>query len=514
MSDQSLLYITLVLVIFVVALFCWDLYQRKKRDRSDQARKVAEERSNQLFNDLKIGEQRLILEEKESHRWHEEADRLREPLEKYRAYLQGLQEHLNVHDPIKEFRRLQEMVIYLRRQRDSLNNELALAKQSQNFEQSQAEIRAVEQVNELNDLVTQREEEIASLAEKNQQVERENQELEDRFQSLLKQDGRIWQRPYLPSAIPFRPLSERKMPIISILNLKGGVGKTTITANLGGSWAQKGKKVLMIDVDYQRSLSMLCLKDQDRKMLYLEEKCLQHFLQASKHTAAQIIESAIPIRNIAYSNCSIISNSETQAKEKLDSLEEVEMRLMIEWMIRERKSDIRLYLREALHSLPSHHTYDYVLLDCPPRLTTACINALAASDYILIPVLPDTTSTRSVAHLLRTLKQLQPVLPELEVLGILANRVSLRQDKPILQHAEAWQHLEAGARGIWRQSLPFLNTMIPNDNEFGSVASSIQSGECKLAIHDSAIQVVFRDLMNELEQRMSSYANRHLTTIS
>ena len=78
------------------------------------------------------------------------------------------------------------MVIYLRRQRDSLNNELALAKQSQNFEHSQAEIRAVEQVNELNVLVTQREEEIASLEAKNQQVERENQELEDRFQAGAK----------------------------------------------------------------------------------------------------------------------------------------------------------------------------------------------------------------------------------------------------------------------------------------------------------------------------------------
>ena len=140
-------------------------------------------------------------------------------------------------------------------------------------------------------------------------------------------------------------------------------------------------------------------------------KSLLLVTQFGPNKSDRVIESAFPIRNIAYSNCSIISNSETQVKEKLDSLEEVEMRLMIEWMIRERKSDIRLYLREALHSLPSQQTYDYVLLDCPPRLTTACINALAASDYILIPVLPDTTSTRSVAHLLRSLRQLQPVLP-------------------------------------------------------------------------------------------------------
>lgn len=72
--------------------------------------------------------------------------------------------------------------------------------------------------------------------------------------------------------------------------------------------------------------------------------------------------------------------------------------------------------------------YDVVLIDCPPRLTTGCVNALAASDYVLIPVLLEETSTDAVPRTLGWLKKFQAqVCTELDVLGIVGNKANPRK---------------------------------------------------------------------------------------
>ena len=66
---------------------------------------------------------------------------------------------------------------------------------------------------------------------------------------------------------------------------------------------------------------------------------------------------------------------------------------MAEWIIkRESMRDIRLFLREGLHGTGIESHFDYVLLDCPPRITASTINALAASDFVLVPVVLDEVS--------------------------------------------------------------------------------------------------------------------------
>ena len=60
-------------------------------------------------------------------------------------------------------------------------------------------------------------------------------------------------------AAPFRPLSQRRTPILSFVNLKGGVGKTTISANLAVALGEEGWRVLVVDLDYQSSLSQILL---------------------------------------------------------------------------------------------------------------------------------------------------------------------------------------------------------------------------------------------------------------
>src|SRR5262245_41946837 len=107
-------------------------------------------------------------------------------------------------------------------------------------------------------------------------------------------------------------------------------------------------------------------------------------------------------------NCSIVTNSDARdEKGVVNSLEETESRLLAEWTVQQDGRDIRLLLREALHAAEMSGKFDCVLLDCPPRLTTACINAVAASDYVLIPVVLDALSARSVPELLRSLQRLR-----------------------------------------------------------------------------------------------------------
>ena len=360
------------------------------------------------------------------------------------------------------------------------------------------------------------------VAEESEQFKNDNEEfsrrvhdLEKQIDAMRNQDGRIWQRPVQDFSPKFRRLRERGFPIISILNLKGGVGKTTITAHLAGALGKKGKKALMIDLDYQRSLSMMVVPTEKRRILHLERRCLQHFLAGERHEAHELA-SCIHAVDAGMPNCSIITNSDVKSTSlSEESLEETESRLMAEWLVRNDKSDIRLYLREALHCDQLQGKFDYVLLDCPPRLTTACVNALAASDYVLIPVVLDELSTRPLPELLHTLRDLRAnLLPNLAVLGVVANLTSIRAGNLIQQEAAVWEKMQYGLVGVWHKPIPLFKTKIPNKAIFGRAAGSLDGGELELALNDVDIQKVFSQLLGEIEKEIRSHERLHAATVS
>lgn len=235
----------------------------------------------------------------------------------------------------------------------------------------------------------------------------------DRALDAVAADGRgIWL-----SAAPIRPNGydrclRTSKPIIVVANLKGGVGKTTITSNLLAHYAhKKGERVLAIDLDFQGSLSANCLTQHDRDFL-LE---VQNDGGLSK--AAQLIDQ----RDAAWLHDapdSVAGVATGKIIPTYYSLSAVENRVMVEWLLGKRSTDIRFRLAEILHHDLIQSSFDRILIDAPPRLTTAAIQGLCAATHVLIPTILDDLSTEAVGAFADQLRVNQILWPHLKIAGV------------------------------------------------------------------------------------------------
>jgi chromosome partitioning protein len=270
----------------------------------------------------------------------------------------------------------------------------------------------------------------------------------------MRLEGRVWERRPLQGIPRFRPLAERHAAVISVLNLKGGVGKTTVTAHLGAAFAAKGYRTLLVDLDLQGSLSSLFINESILRQRSEDKLLLQHFLlDTAEKRKSNLLEYCFPIFD---GKSAVLPNA--------DSMAYAELNLTMRWLLREGKRDTRFLLRKALQQKRVTGRYDIILLDCPPMFNTCCVNALAASDYILIPVLPSQKAAERVPLLLERLQSLHQVInPAIQVMGLLLNRT--RGATLTAWEQDLWQGMLVNGQDRWRLPVHAFSTFIRHTTE-------------------------------------------------
>lgn len=176
--------------------------------------------------------------------------------------------------------------------------------------------------------------------------------------------------------------------VLLVANLKGGVGKTTLATNLAVEFGISGKRVLFLDLDFQGSGSSFLLRASGRLDVAENSRDLAAKYISHQTDAGLLRRNSVPLAAEIAPNVRV-----APADSQLASEEE---KLMLRWLIGDEPQDIRFNLTRNLSEIASD--WDIVVIDAPPRLSTAMVQAVVAATHILIPTALEAKSTEAVRY--------------------------------------------------------------------------------------------------------------------
>lgn len=313
---------------------------------------------------------------------------------------------------------------------------------------------------------------------------REKKELEDRFIALDKVDDHVWKRPVQGTPPAFVSRSKRKTRFVSICNLKGGVGKSTVAGNLGLALALRQHAVLMIDLDFQRTLSGYVCDIESLVKAHSKDQTSKHLLNPSAdvkivHQYALTIP-AVPLARIIPAD---------------EGLELVEYTQQARFYVNP-AYEVRFLLRRLLHDEAITEQFAYVLFDCPPRMTTACINALTCSDAVLLPTSLDQVDTDAVFRTLSWLRELKD-FHDIETVGVVLSKCQMRKGRLTRQGLQQLKDLEERLKRHSPDPIVVFDAKIPDSPVIGRAATLRRP-----SVLDDETKHWFLDLAEEVERRI------------
>lgn len=196
--------------------------------------------------------------------------------------------------------------------------------------------------------------------------------------------------------------------VVSCVNLKGGVGKTTLAVNMAAYFGMKGKKALLVDLDPQTNATFSCIPVTEWEEHAKKKGTVADLLGARQHTSGSAKSKKIGsvLRPKVFTNVDLVPSHLDLFTIDLD---------MAGATARETR------LRKSLQEVDGK--YDVIICDCPPNLTIPTQNALAASSFFVVPISADFLSALGVAILLKRIKQLGEDLDQqLKLAGIVISR--------------------------------------------------------------------------------------------